>query len=117
MTTSERPPGPAPLAPPDEERVLAEIAALIVEVLGDYAPDPAEIRPETLFGDDLELESIDLVMLSGNLQERYGEQVNFAEFVASLEIDEVIELSVGRLVDHVLHSLGAAPEAGATPWS
>ena len=117
VTTSERPPGPAPLAPPDEERVLAEIAGLIVEVLGDYAPDPADIRPETLFGDDLELESIDLVMLSGHLQERYGEQVNFAEFVASLEIDEVIALSVGRLVNHVLHSLGAAPEAGAAPWS
>lgn len=117
MTTSERLPGPVPLAPPDEEQVLADIAGLIVEVLGDYAPDPADIRPETLFGDDLELESIDLVMLSGHLQERYGEQVNFAEFVASLEIDEVIALSVGRLVDHVLRSLGTAPEAGAAPWS
>ncbi|MFF4187600.1 phosphopantetheine-binding protein [Streptomyces sp. NPDC001691] len=117
MTTSERPSGPAPLPPPDGERVLAEIAGLIVEVLGDYAPDPADIRPETLFGDDLELESIDLVVLSGHLQKRYGDQVNFAEFVASLEIDEVIGLSVGRLVDHVLHRLGAAPQPGAAPWS
>ncbi|MEV6547281.1 acyl carrier protein [Streptomyces sp. NPDC051597] len=117
MTTSERPPAPAPLAPPpDEETVLAEIAQAIVTVLGEYAPDPAEIRPDTLFGDDLELESIDLVMLSGHLEERYGERVNFAEFVAGLEIDEIIALTVGRLVAHVVRCLGEAPGTGAARW-
>lgn len=133
MTTSELPTGAAPLVPPDqktvpdrlpvpdEKTVLAEIAGLIVTVLGEYAPDPADIRPDTLFGDDLELESIDLVMLSAQLQEWYGERVNFAEFVAGLEIDEVIALSVGRLVDHVVACLGAEPAAapgpGAVRWS
>ncbi|MGP9017345.1 acyl carrier protein [Streptomyces sp. BR1] len=125
MTTSELPPGAAPLAPPDqnpvpdEKIVLAEIAGLIVTVLGEYAPDPADIRPDTLFGDDLELESIDLVMLSGQLQEWYGDRVNFAEFVAGLEIDEVIALSVGRLVDHVVQCLSAGPvsDPGAVRWS
>ncbi|MBD0747809.1 acyl carrier protein [Streptomyces sp. CBMA152] len=101
--------------------VLAEIAGLIVTVLGEYAPDPADIRPDTLFGDDLELESIDLVMLSGQLQEWYGDRVNFAEFVAGLEIDEVIALSVGRLVDHVVECLSAGPAStpgpGAVRWS
>ncbi|MFD9482546.1 acyl carrier protein [Streptomyces sp. NPDC059991] len=116
MTTSERLPGPVPLAPPDEEQVLAEIAGLIVEVLGDYAPDPADIRPDTLFGDDLELESIDLVMLSGHLEERYGERVNFAEFVAGLEIDAIIALTVGQLVAHVVRCLGGTPGPGAVRW-
>ncbi|GAA0627998.1 acyl carrier protein [Streptomyces crystallinus] len=124
MTTSERPPGPAPLdeeTDPErraalEETVLAEIAQLIVTVLGDYAPDPADIRPDTLFGDDLELESIDLVMLSGHLEEWYGERVNFAEFVAGLEIDEIIALTVGRLVTHVVRCLGEAPGPGAARW-
>ncbi|MFK8909840.1 acyl carrier protein, partial [Streptomyces sp. YS-3] len=100
----------------DEETVLAEIAQAIVTVLGDYAPDPADIRPDTLFGDDLELESIDLVMLSGHLEERYGERVNFAEFVAGLEIDEIIALTVGRLVAHVVDCLGRAPGPGAARW-
>lgn len=117
MTTSERPPGPAPLAPPDEETVLAEIARLIVTVLGDYAPDPADIRPDTLFGDDLELESIDLVTLSGHLEEWYGERVNFAEFVAGLEIDEIIALTVGQLVAHVVACLSRTPGPGDARWS
>ncbi|WKX74118.1 acyl carrier protein [Streptomyces sp. XD-27] len=76
-------------------------------LLEEYALDDAEITRETTFHDDLELESVDLVTLSGSLREHYGDRVNFAAFIADLELDEIIALTVGRLVDYVVASLRA----------
>ncbi|MER7957791.1 phosphopantetheine-binding protein [Streptomyces sp. NPDC096030] len=80
---------------------------MIEQVLVEYELDDTGITMETRFGRDLELESIDLVTLAGLLQDRYGRSVNFAEFVASMELEEIIELSVGRLVEHICMCLKA----------
>jgi len=85
--------------------VLADITAMLRELLEEYGQDDAEIGRDTKFHDDLELESIDLVTLSGRLRDHYGDKVNFAEFIAERELDEIIALTVGELVDHVVASL------------
>ncbi|MGW7406630.1 acyl carrier protein [Streptomyces sp. NPDC054833] len=97
--------------PADEEAVLADIRGMLLILLEEYGEDDVEIGMSTRFNRDLELESIDLVTLAGLLEQRYGDQVNFAEFLAGMDFDEIIELTVGRLVEHVVQSLKAA-EAG-----
>ncbi|MET8975650.1 phosphopantetheine-binding protein [Streptomyces sp. NPDC004539] len=95
----------------NEETVLADVSGMLARLLEDeYGVDDAEIGMETSFNRDLELESIDLVTLAGLLQERYGERVNFAEFLAGMEFEEIIELTVGRLVEYVVLGLKAAEE-------
>jgi acyl carrier protein len=91
----------------DPATVLADVVGMLRTVVADLGLDDVEITRDTTFHDDLELESIDLVVLSGALREHYGEHVNFAEFIADLELDEIIALTVGRLVDHVAASLNA----------
>jgi acyl carrier protein len=104
-------PTPHP-TPATEHTVLAEITSMLTALLEDeYGVDDVEIGMTTTFNRDLELESIDLVTLAGLLQERYGTKVNFAEFLAGMEFDEIIELTVGRLVEYVVQSLKAS-EAG-----
>jgi acyl carrier protein len=82
------------------ETVLADLSVMLRDVLDGY--DVGEVTMDTRFGEDLEMESIDLVALSGQLGERYGDRVNFAEFVAGLTLDEIIDLTAGRLVEHVV---------------
>ncbi|MFI0959994.1 acyl carrier protein [Streptomyces sp. NPDC021080] len=95
--------------PAGTDLVLADIAGLLARLIEDeYGLDDVEIGMATTFNRDLELESIDLVTLAGLLEERYGERVNFAEFLAGMEFDEIIELTVGRLVEYVVASLKAA---------
>jgi acyl carrier protein len=94
-----------------EETVLSDITGMLATLLDEYGLDDVEIRMDTTFNRDLELESIDLVTLAGLLEEKYGNRVNFAEFLAGMDFDEIIELTVGRLVEHVVASLKAA-EAG-----
>ncbi|WP_037679301.1 acyl carrier protein [Streptomyces griseus] len=93
----------------DEESVLTDITGMLATLLEDeYGLDDVEIGMATTFNRDLELESIDLVALAGLLEERYGGRVNFAEFLAGMDFDEIIELTVGRLVEYVVTSLKAA---------
>ncbi|VVJ19022.1 Acyl carrier protein [Amycolatopsis camponoti] len=91
----------------DEVSVLAQLSAMLQELLEEYGLDDAEITMDTTFHDDLELESVDLVALSGQLREHYGERVNFATFIAELDLEEIIALTVGELVRYIVASLRA----------
>jgi acyl carrier protein len=112
-----RPEAPAP--DPGDAALLVEIAGLLAQILGisglePGAPVPGSGEPfgmATRMGDDLELESIDLVTLAGHLEERYGARVNLAEFLAGLDIDSIIALTVGDVVRHVRVSLGTSTPA------
>ncbi|MFI0773576.1 phosphopantetheine-binding protein [Streptomyces sp. NPDC021212] len=105
MTTAE-PTAPAPA--PDAPAVLEDVAGMLRTMLDEEGLDDIEVAMDTRFTDDLELESIDLVTLAGILQDRYGQAVNFAEFVADLELDEIIGLTVGRLVEYIVRCLRVA---------
>ncbi|MGW0883343.1 acyl carrier protein [Streptomyces sp. NPDC002671] len=100
-------PAPAQSAPAQDpvEGVLADVSAMLRTVLAEYGDDDVPIGMSTTFNHDLELESIDLVTLAGLLEERYGKRVNLAEFLAGMEFEEIIELTVGRLVEYVVWSL------------
>lgn len=92
------------------DTVLGEIDGMLRTILDEYGLDDAEIAMDTKFHDDLELESIDLVTLAGRLEERYGSTVNFAEFIAELELEEIIALTVGKLVEYVATALSTERE-------
>lgn len=107
MTTSKTSPSADEASSSADEAsvalVLRELSAMLQEVLGEYElGEDVEITADTTFFGDLELESIDLVVLAGHLEARYGSRVNIAEFVAALELDEIIGLTFGQLVDYVI---------------
>jgi acyl carrier protein len=93
-------------APPSPEEVLAEVRTLLVDVIGDDFLLDTEIELDTSFNEDLELESIEFVALSERLLERYGAQVDFVAWMAEMDLDEIIALTVGELVDFIVSSVG-----------
>lgn len=94
--------------PPDTDApaVLARIDGALQRVLDDCPPDPGSVTMETRFVEDLDLESIDLVTLTGELRAHYGEHVDFPAYFASLDIDEIAGITVGHLVRHIVDRLG-----------
>jgi acyl carrier protein len=91
----------------DQERILADISEMLHAILEDDE-ETGQISMDTTFHEDLEMESIDLVALAGRLQARYGNTVNFAQFIAGLSLDSLIELKVGDLVEYIQKSLAGA---------
>jgi len=99
----------------DQAKILADISEMLHAILDDDGTD-LQITMDTTFHEELEMESIDLVALAGRLQARYGNSVNFAQFIAALSLDAIIELKVGQLVEYIQASLEAAKaDAPATP--
>jgi acyl carrier protein len=85
--------------------VLATVTSLIGEVVGeDYAID-LDIQMDTSFQEDLELESIEFVALAEKLTEEYGDKVDFTGWLATLNVDEIIAMTVGQLVAYIAQSL------------
>src|SRR5207302_5066428 len=86
---------------------LAELTGMLAEVIGEDFLVDVELTGETTFSEDLALESIEFVALAEKLQERYERQVDFPAFLAGLEIEEIMALAVGQLVDHITRCLGS----------
>ncbi len=81
--------------------VLDEVVRMLVEVVGEDFLLDVEVGPETTFNDDLALESIEFVALAERLQQRYGDRVDFAGFLAGMDLDQVMTMTVGDLVTHI----------------
>ena len=56
---------------------------------------------------------IEFIALGEVLQARYGERIDFPAWIATMDVDEIIGMCVGQLVDHIVESLSAA--AGGEP--
>jgi acyl carrier protein len=84
------------------EEVLATVARLIAEVVGEEWMEDRAITLETSFEKDLELESIEFVVLAEKLQERYGKGVDFVGWLSGKELDEIIGLTAGELVEFII---------------
>lgn len=80
---------------------LEVVKSVIGEVSGDLEFLENPISRETSFNRDLELESIDFVMIAEKLQNHFGDDVNFANWLSEMDIDEIIALKVGDLVDFI----------------
>jgi acyl carrier protein len=80
---------------------LTTVAGLIHEVIGEDWDLEEEITLETTFSDDLELESIEFVSLAEKLQANFGDDVDFVGWLSEKELDEVIHLKVGDVVEFI----------------
>jgi acyl carrier protein len=107
MTVRPAEPGLVP------QRVLAEVTGLLVAATGEDEQWAAAITPASRLEGDLRVESFELTALGALLQDHYGDQVDLSEFVASLDIDQLIDLSVGDLVGYV--AVRMRPSAAGAP--
>jgi acyl carrier protein len=83
------------------DEILSTIQACLVEIAGDEILIAGPITPATSFNGDLELESIEFVALAEKLQQRFGQRVDFVGWISKKELDQIIALTVGELVEFI----------------
>ncbi|GAA4966657.1 hypothetical protein GCM10023205_34130 [Yinghuangia aomiensis] len=109
-TRTAPPSRPRAADPSRADVILAEVTAMLVAVVGDELLIAGDVERGSSFHDDLAIESIEFVALAEQLEERYGDRVDFMAFLAELEMDEILGMTVGTLVDHI-----AAQTDGPSP--
>jgi acyl carrier protein len=81
--------------------ILRTVEKLVIEVAGDDILLAGPITMATSFNGDLELESIEFVALAEKLQQHYGGAVDFVGWISKKELDQIIALTVGELVEFI----------------
>lgn len=84
-----------------DTQLLGEIAGLLGEVTGEDRDWTDAITPATRLEDDLRIESAEVTALAQALHARYGDRVDLPAYLAELDIDQLIALTVGDLVTFV----------------
>lgn len=84
-----------------DEITADDMAAALAAATGDESLRSAPISTATRLEGDLFLDSLDLAALGALLRDRYGTAVDLVGYVAGLDIDEIIELTVGEVTDYV----------------
>lgn len=82
-------------------RVFDEVADIVRDVIGEDFLLEQEITPGTSFSQDLAFESIEFVELSEKLQEHFGQRANLATFISALDIDAIMDITVGQLAAYI----------------
>lgn len=83
------------------DEILSAIQDCLVEIAGDEILIAGPIAAATSFNGDLELESIEFVALAEKLQQRFGQRVDFVGWISKKELDQIIALTVGELVEFI----------------
>jgi len=73
-----------------------EVAGLVQQVTRE-----SEVGPSTRLDGDLLMDSLEFAALAGLLAQRYGEYVDLQGFLAELEIDQIIELTVSDVAEYI----------------
>jgi acyl carrier protein len=86
-------------------QVLDEVREVLADVIGEDYVSELDVEMETAFRADLDIESIEFVAMGEILRERYGDRIDFVEWLTTMELDDIIALTVGELVDHIVEKL------------
>jgi hypothetical protein len=90
---------------------IARIAEILREVVGEDDRWLAGVGPDSRLDGDLRLESVELAGFGDALARRYGDRVDLVGYVATLDIDQIIALTVADVAGYV----ASRAESGAPP--
>ena len=85
-----------------EQHVLDDVARMIRDVIAEQWTHELTIGMETSFAKDLELESIEFVALAERIRNEYGKAVNLAGWLSGMDLDQILALRVGQLVEFIV---------------
>jgi acyl carrier protein len=87
--------------PPPSLDGLAGLAALLAQATGEDAGWAAEVRADALLEADLGLDSLELADLSELLRSRYGPRADLLPWLAGLDLEQIIGLTVADLAERL----------------
>jgi acyl carrier protein len=83
----------------------------IIEVVGEEFYEECEVGLDSTFAEDIELESIEVMEIAEKLIETYEGKVDFVAWFADMELEDLIEITVGSVVDFIVDSIEKAESA------
>ncbi|MBS1659923.1 MAG: acyl carrier protein [Bacteroidetes bacterium] len=80
------------------QEIFVVLKQFIGEVIGQEFADELDIRPESSFTKDLEMDSIEIVAFSEKVKKRFGAEINFTGWLSGMDIDQLIALTINDII-------------------
>jgi acyl carrier protein len=93
------------------EQICTELIDLLKQGKEDW-DDSTVITDDTGLFLDLGFESIDAVGLGSVLDQHFGKQLPFPEFMSRAREEDLPDITIGRLVDFLVVNLSSASNGG-----
>ena len=94
------------------EAVRTIVESAIRDVVGEWYYDECQIGLDSTFAEDIQLESMEVMEIAERLIDTYEGKVDFVAWFAQLELEQLIDLTVGTIIDFIVTTLEAAGESG-----
>ncbi|WP_285058536.1 acyl carrier protein [Pedobacter ginsengisoli] len=73
----------------------------ITEVIGEEFVEEMDIDMNSSFTRDLEMDSIEIVSFSEKIKAHYGDQIDFTGWLSNMDLDQLINLNLGMIVEYI----------------
>jgi acyl carrier protein len=87
------------------ESVHKTVTDTIIDVVGREFYEECEVGLDSTFAEDIELESMEMMEIAERLMVTYEGRVDFVAWFADMELEEIIELTLGQVIDFIVRSL------------
>jgi acyl carrier protein len=84
-----------------------EIMGLLRQLIGNDPSWADRVTPSARLDQDLWLDSMEVAALAGLLRDAFGDRVDLAAFLAGLDFEHLVALTVADLAAHVSACLAA----------
>jgi len=87
------------------DQVHSTVEEAIVKVVGRWYYDECQVGLDSTFAEDIELESMEVMEISESLIDTYEGRVDFVTWFSSMELEDLVELTMRDVVDFIVRSL------------
>jgi acyl carrier protein len=94
------------------ESVQRKVVDTIIDVVGQEFYEECEVGLDSTFAEDIELESMEMMEIAERLMLTYEGRVDFVAWFADMELEEIIELTLGGLIEFIVTSIQASEARG-----
>lgn len=81
-----------------QEAIFNRLRQFISEIIGEDVAAELNITRNSIFTKDLEMDSIEIVAFAEKVKNHYGKDIDFTSWLSSLDLDELINLSLDTIV-------------------
>jgi acyl carrier protein len=85
----------------NSEEIFAVLKGFITEVIGEEFVEGMDISRESSFTRDLEMDSIEIVSFSEKVKAYFGENIDFTGWLSSMDLDQLIHLSLDDIIKYI----------------
>lgn len=86
---------------PGEQRALGEVIGLVRQLIGGDRRWADRVVPSARLDADLRMDSLEMTALAAALEQAYGDRVDLPAFLAGLDFDQLVALTVADLAAYV----------------